>query len=140
MDGDGGEKGRGMEDGGGRRDGGGAGRRADSNGGGAERGRGSGEGGAEGKGGEGEAGAGGAVRAPGDGAGAVAMPEEDYCRVHLLGVRGETWEREVRTEAMPEGTPLYVYVFAVTEDGRGVSPSACRAFLAEDAAADEEEG
>lgn len=72
--------------------------------------------------------------------GAVAMPEEDYCRVHLLGVRGETWEREVRTEAMPEGTPLYVYVFAVTEDGRGVSPSACRAFLAEDAAADEEEG
>ena len=72
--------------------------------------------------------------------GAVAMPEEDYCRVHLLGVRGETWEREVRTEAMPEGTPLYVYVFAVTEDGRGVSPSVCRAFLAEDAAADEEEG
>ncbi len=72
--------------------------------------------------------------------GAVAMPEEDYCRVHLLGVRGETWEREVRTEAMPEGTPLYVYVFAVTEDGRGVSPSACRVFLAEDAAADEEEG
>lgn len=72
--------------------------------------------------------------------GAVAMPEEDYCRVHLLGVRGETWEREVRTVAMPEGTPLYVYVFAVTEDGRGVSPSACRAFLAEDAAADEEEG
>lgn len=72
--------------------------------------------------------------------GAVAMPEEDYCRVHLLGVRGETWEREVRTVAMPEGTPLYVYVFAVTEDGRGVSPSVCRAFLAEDAAADEEEG
>ncbi len=72
--------------------------------------------------------------------GTVAMPEEDYCRVHLLGVRGETWEREVRTEAMPEGTPLYVYVFAVTEDGRGVSPSVCRAFLAEDAAADEEEG
>ena len=29
---------------------------------------------------------------------------------------------------------------AVTEDGRGVSPSVCRAFLAEDAAADEEEG
>lgn len=60
--------------------------------------------------------------------GAVAMPEADYCRVHLLGRRGETWEAEVRTEALPEGKPLYVYVFAVTEDGREVSPSVCRVF------------
>lgn len=58
--------------------------------------------------------------------GAVAMPEADYCRVHLLGRRGETWEAEVRTEALPEGKPLYVYVFAVTEEGREVSPSVCR--------------
>lgn len=72
--------------------------------------------------------------------GAVAMPEEGYCRVHLLGVRGETWEAEVRTGALPEGKPLYVYVFAVAEEGREVSPSVCRVFSGEDAAGDEEEG
>ena len=72
--------------------------------------------------------------------GVLFVDTPESCLVIELGRRGETWEREARTPDFPAGRRVYAYVFAVTAEGRGASPSVCTALSAEDFAADEQQG